>query len=53
MFRDIISMPKTKYLCFGIMMPWENNLEIQFDFWKDSFTSGKINQLKNCVDLSR
>ena len=46
MFRDIISMPKTKYLCFGIMMPWENNLEIQFDFWKDSFTSGKINQLK-------
>lgn len=46
MFRDIISIPKTKYLGFGIMMPWENNLEIQFNFWKDSFSFGKIDQLK-------
>lgn len=46
MFKDIISIPETKYLGFGLMMPWENNLEIQFNLWKDGFVSGKINKLK-------
>lgn len=46
MFREIISKPETGYLGFGIMMPWENNLEMQFNFWEDGFTSGKINRLK-------
>lgn len=46
MFRDIMSKPETKYLGFGLMMPWENNLEIQFNLWKDGFASGKINRLK-------
>ena len=31
MFKNIISMPETKYLGFGLMMPWEDNLEIQFN----------------------
>ena len=35
MFKNIISMPKTKYLGFGLMIPWEDNLEIQFNLWKD------------------
>lgn len=46
MFRDFISKSETKYLGFGIMIPWENNLEIQFNLWKDGFTSGKIGRLK-------
>lgn len=46
MFKEIISMPETRYLGFGIMMPWENNLEIQFDFWKEAFRSGKVDRLK-------
>ena len=31
MFRDIIAMPQTRYLGFGLMMPWEDNLKIQFN----------------------
>ena len=46
MFRDIISIPKAQYLGFGLMMPWENNLEIQLNLWKDGFASGKIDRLK-------
>lgn len=46
MFKDIISIPETKYLGFGLMMPWEDNLEIQFGLWKDAFASGKIDKLK-------
>ena len=46
MFRGIISMPEAQYLGFGLMMPWENNLEIQFALWKDGFASGKIDRLK-------
>ena len=46
MFKNIISMPKTKYLGFGLMIPWEDNLEIQFNLWKDAFTTGKIDKLK-------
>ena len=53
MFIDIISKPETQYLGFGLMMPWENNLEIQFNLWKDGFASGKINRLKEicgCIE---
>ena len=46
MFKKIISLPETKYLGLGIMMPWEDNLEIQFGFWKEGFESGKIDELK-------
>lgn len=46
MFRDIISKSETQYLGFGLMMPWENNLEKQFNLWKDGFASGKIKRLK-------
>ena len=46
MFKDIVSLPETKYLGFGQMMPWENNLEIQFNVWKEAFVSGKIDKLK-------
>lgn len=46
MFKDIISMPETKYLGFGLMMPWEDNLKIQFDIWKEAFESGKVDKLK-------
>ena len=46
MFKNIISMPETKYLGFGLMMPWEDNLEIQFNFWKEAFASGIIDKLK-------
>ena len=49
MFRNIMSKPETRYLGFGLMMPWENNLEIQFNLWKDGFASGKINRLKEIV----
>lgn len=46
MFKDIISMSETQYLGFGIMMPWENNLEMQFHFWQEAFSTGKIDRLK-------
>ena len=46
MFREIMSIPEKQYLGFGLMMPWENNLEIQFNFWRDGFASGKIDKLK-------
>lgn len=46
MFKDIISKPESKYLGYGVMMPWENNLEIQFNLWKEAFASGKIDRLK-------
>ena len=45
-FKNIISMPKTKYLGFGLMIPWEDNLEIQFNLWEGAFTTGKIDKLK-------
>ncbi len=28
------------------MIPWEDNLEIQFNIWKEAFASGKIDKLK-------
>ena len=46
MIKDIISMPETQYLGFGLMMPWENNLEMQFNLWKEAFSLGKIDRLK-------
>ena len=46
MFKEIISIPETKYLGFGIMMPWENNLEMQFNIWEEAFKTGKIDKLK-------
>ena len=46
MFKGLIQLPETKYLGFGIMMPWEDNLDIQFDLWQKSLNSGKIKALK-------
>lgn len=44
MFKGLIQLPETKYLGFGIMMPWEDNLDIQFGLWQNSFD--KIKTLK-------
>lgn len=46
MFEGIIQLPEKRYLGYGIMMPWENNLEIQFDLWKKAFSSDIIKKLK-------
>ena len=46
MFERIIQLPEIKFLGYGIMMPWENNLEIQFDLWKKAVLSQKIKKLK-------
>lgn len=46
MYKGLIQLPETKYLGFGIMMPWENNLEIQFDLWQRAKDSHKIKTLK-------
>ena len=46
MYKGLIELPETKYLGFGIMMPWENNLEMQFGLWQKGITSQKIKTLK-------
>lgn len=46
MFKKIISMPRTNYLGFGCMMPWEDNLQIQFKLWEEAFATSKIDKLK-------
>ena len=46
MFEGIIQFPEKRFLGFGIMMPWENNLEIQFGLWKEAASQQKINALK-------
>ncbi|MBQ8555635.1 MAG: GyrI-like domain-containing protein [Clostridia bacterium] len=53
MLKDIISMPETTYLGLGIMMPWENNLDMQFAHWKEAFASGKVDQLKKICGSDR
>ena len=45
MFDGIIQLPEKRFLGYGIMMPWENNLEIQFDLWKNAVSSQKIKKL--------
>ena len=44
MFKGLVQLPETKYLGFGIMMPWEDNLDIQFGLWQNSLD--KIKTLK-------
>lgn len=46
MYKGLIQLPETKYLGFGIMMPWENNLEIQFNLWQKAMVSEKMKMLK-------
>lgn len=46
MYKGLIELPETKYLGSGIMMPWENNLEMQFGLWQNAVTSQKIKTLK-------
>ena len=46
MFEKIIQLPEKHYLGFGIMMPWENNLEIQFNLWEKAVSSKNIEKLK-------
>ena len=45
MFDGIIQLPERKFLGYGIMMPWENNLDMQFDLWKKAVSSKKIKKL--------
>ena len=45
MFDGIIQLSEKRFLGYGIMMPWENNLEIQFDLWKKAVSSQKIKKL--------
>ena len=45
-YKGLIELPETKYLGFGIMMPWENNLEMQFGLWQKGIASKKIKTLK-------
>ena len=46
MYEGLIQLPEMQYLGFGIMMPWENNLEMQFSLWEESEASHKIERLK-------
>ncbi|MCH5324546.1 MAG: GyrI-like domain-containing protein [Eubacterium sp.] len=46
MYKGLVQLPETKYLGFGIMMPWENNLEIQFGLWQQAVDFKKIEALK-------
>ena len=46
MYKGLIELPERKYLGFGIMMPWENNLEIQFGLWLNGIESQKIKTLE-------
>lgn len=46
MFEKIIQLPEKRFLGYGIMMPWENNLEMQFDLWKKAVSSQKIEKLR-------
>lgn len=53
MYENIIQLPETQYLGFGIMMPWENNLEIQFNLWEEAEASHKIDRLKKMCGSDR
>ena len=46
MYKGLIELPETKYLGIGILMPWENNLEMQFGLWQEVMSSSKIKKLK-------
>ena len=45
-FLGLTAMPGTRYLAVGIMMPWEDNLRIQFGFWKQAEEQGVIARLR-------
>lgn len=45
MFKGLIQLPEKRYLSYGIMLPWENNLEIQFDLWKKAVSTQIIKKL--------
>ena len=53
MYKGLIELPETKYLGLGIMMPWENNLEMQFGLWQKGITSQKIQTLKKICGSDR
>lgn len=46
MYKGLVQLPETKYLGYGIMMPWENNLEMQFDLWREVVSSEKSKMLQ-------
>lgn len=46
LFKGLISLPEAQYLALGIMMPWENNLDMQFGFWREMAENGTIDRLK-------
>lgn len=45
-FKGLEALPEKRYLAIGIMMPWEDNLGIQFGFWREASENGTIAQLK-------
>lgn len=46
MYKGLVQLPEAKYLGYGIMMPWENNLEMQFDLWREVVPSQKSKMLQ-------
>ena len=44
--KGLVSLPEMRYLAVGIMMPWENNLEIQFGFWREMAENGTVARLR-------
>ena len=45
-FKGLVTLPETRCLAVGVMMPWENNLDVQFGFWRDVSESGAVARLK-------
>ena len=45
-FRGLVTLPEKRYLAVGIEMPWENNLDMQFGFWRLALENGEIARLK-------
>ena len=45
-YMGLLKWPEKRYLAIGITMPWENNLDMQFGFWREALESGQIARLK-------
>ena len=45
-YKGLLVWPEKRYLALGIAMPWENNLAMQFGFWREAQESGQIARLK-------
>ena len=45
-YKGLIALPETRFLAVGMMMPWENNLEAQFGFWREMKENGTVDRLR-------